>query len=484
MGSLLQNECCFAVPTPGNPFGTWYQMADMEAVRWYPTVRHDTTTAHRAIIIGGTNYSGPTNDRMEAVNSYEVARPVFNSQPIPSLRPVPQDFDRKPNPTSPTWPTWTNWLSAFPAASDRLYWGPEVPFPAPVPAFSDYPRLHALGFLDPITGGTAPRLFVSGFASWGMRWAHDQATDPAFGNNLLTGQGYDLGQYPAFGDFAVLYPTSLLLPGTIGGISTQVARIGGYRLSVSNQASDLVETASVNSGPSSWQSGAGGSIPPMASRRHLANVVMLPTGDLFAIGGENAPGSFNLIPELLTGGTWAPMAAHVGARDYHSTAILLPDARVFVCGGEARKQAPSVGTDYIIWEPPYFHLDYGSLPPTGITVRDATTGAIVLQDALGPPSGMQYGRTYWANWTNTLEDGITVNSVVLMRPPALTHHDDGGQRLVRLVAWDDSDQTQGPPTSIKFLSPASTRHAAPGWWMLFLVNSGGRPSQAYWVHLS
>jgi len=91
---------------------------------------------------------------------------------------------------------------------------------------------------------------------------------------------------------------------------------------------------------------------------------------------------------------------------------------------------------------------------------------------------MAYGQTYRAEWTNTLEDGISIESVVLMRPAALTHHDDGGQRMVRLNAWDD-----GTPNTVVFQSPASVLHAQQGWWMLFLVNSKGRPSQAYWVNL-
>ena len=111
-------------------------------------------------------------------------------------------------------------------------------------------------------------------------------------------------------------------------------------------------------------------------------------------------------------------------------------------------------------------------------MTNATTGVLVSQTAIGP-SSMHYGQSYKAQWTNTLEPGIEVNSVVLMRPAALTHHDDGGQRLVRLAVSHESDEIN----SVTFQSPATIRHAPMGWWMLFLVNSAGRPSQAYWVHL-
>ena len=460
---------------PGHPFGKWWQMADLEVDRWYPTVRYDGsgTNDSGAIVIGGTNWFG--GSQMQAVNSYEVARTQFNST-TPLLK-APNDFDRKPTVTSPPWSTTLS--------SNRQYWGPYVGSPSNRPGFGDYPRLHVSGILDTVSTGTAPRLFVSGFPAWGMRWAHDMNSDPFFGT-FTNGIGYELGQFPANNDIVVGYGTSILLPGPIGRISTQVARIGGYRQAAGLQyESSLVETASLDVLPSSWLSGAG-TIPPMHYQRYFGNVVILPTGDLFAIGGQHADPSggaaaFNLVPELLVGGTkWKPMAEHVGARDYHSAAILLPDARVFVCGGENRKNPGLLtgpGKDYAIWEPPYFHLQYGSVPPTGITVTTAA-GVLVPQNAIGPLS-MHYGQNYKAHWTNTLEAGIEVNSVVLVRPAALTHHDDGGQRLVRLLAWHDDDTID----TINFQSPGTSRHAPVGWWMLFLVNSAGRPSNAYWVHL-
>lgn len=408
---------------------------------------------------------------MEVVSGNEVPRIVFNASP-PVLLPSPNDFDRKPVPSQPNWP------GTLPPPSARQYWGPVVPVLGS-PAFGDYPRLHALGILDSISGGnTAPRLFVSGFLAWGIRWAHDAAVDPSFGASPF-GQGYELGQFPANSDYNVDYGTSLLLPSPIGGLSTKVARIGGRRAQGSNPPeSNLVETVNIHSMPSAWQSGSG-TIPSMLHRRHFGNVVILPNGNLFAVGGQSGPGAYNLIPELWNGVSWLPMAPHAGARDYHAAAILLPDARVLVCGGEARAAMPSPGADYLLWEPPYFHLDYGSVPPTGIQVRHAVTQVLVPQHLIGPSNNFTYGQSYEASWSNELEDGITVDGVVLVRPAAMTHHDDGGQRLVRLTTFAGADGD----SAVQFKSPGSSREAPPGWWMLFLVTSSGRPSQAYWVHL-
>jgi hypothetical protein len=69
-----------------------------------------------------------------------------------------------------------------------------------------------------------------------------------------------------------------------------------------------------------------------------------------------------------------------------------------------------------------------------------------------------------------------------VRPTSMTHHDDGDQRLVRLaITYETSPGGQGSP--LTFFSPRNERIAPPGWWMLFLVTSSGRPSQAYWIHL-
>ncbi|HEU4420608.1 MAG TPA: galactose oxidase early set domain-containing protein [Planctomycetota bacterium] len=442
---------------PGDPFGQWYQMPDLETPRWYPSVLFDGTLDNRGIVIGGT-HGTPSGPPFE-VNSYEVVRPAFNSLPYPALSDPP--FDRKLQSAPPVWNPWLPW-------SDRQYWGPAPPYPI----FGDYPRIHALGVLDAIAGGMAPRLFVSGHHAWGIHWAHDATQDPVFGE-FPAGVGFDLGQVGVNTDEEVHYATSLLVPNPIGHISSHVARVGGLRHHLTNGPSNVVDTASITT-PGAWSTNGEVSIPPLHHARYLANVVMLPNGDWFAVGGESAPG--NQIPELFDGTQWTDMAPHAGPRGYHSAAILLPDARVFVCGGENRSDPLSPGPDYLIWEPPYFHLSHGSVPAAGITVRNVWTSQVVQQDVIG--QGMEYGQTYRAEWTNALEPGIWLDRVVLMRPAAMTHHDDGGQRLVRLEAWQDAT-----PNTVVFHSPASVLHAPPGWWMLFLVNSMGRPSQAYWVNL-
>ena len=77
-------------------------------------------------------------------------------------------------------------------------------------------------------------------------------------------------------------------------------------------------------------------------------------------------------------------------------------------------------------------------------------------------------------------NGVEVTQVVLMAPAALTHHDDGGQRCVRLTTLypDDSDKN-----SLHFKMPATSLHAPPGWYMLFLITNEGVPANAFFVNL-
>ena len=60
----------------------------------------------------------------------------------------------------------------------------------------------------------------------------------------------------------------------------------------------------------------------------------------------------------------------------------------------------------------------------------------------------------------------------------MTHHTDAGQRYVRLgIAGTAAG-------SITVNTPADGRVAAPGFYMLFVVNTAGVPSVARWVQLT
>ncbi len=79
---------------------------------------------------------------------------------------------------------------------------------------------------------------------------------------------------------------------------------------------------------------------PMAYPRVFASGVALPNGQVLIVGGQTYAALFSddravLVPELWdpVSETFAQLAPMQTPRVYHSTALLLPDARVFVAGG-------------------------------------------------------------------------------------------------------------------------------------------------------
>jgi hypothetical protein len=76
-------------------------------------------------------------------------------------------------------------------------------------------------------------------------------------------------------------------------------------------------------------------IRPMAHPRWFANSALLPDGTLFVCGGGRTTGSDPVMePEIFDPASqnWTTDVPMEVARLYHSTALLLPDGRVWVAG--------------------------------------------------------------------------------------------------------------------------------------------------------
>ncbi len=419
---------------------TWHRMPqDLFVERWYPSLATDGTD-DRIGIFGGTddydpNHPNPASAGLPATdprNHYESYRITFN----------------RPTPLA----TWEQKI-VNPGATPRLYSGPLFNPAPPYPrGLTDYPRIHVL---------TTGQWVVSGFFTRDARWTHDPTQDPSYST--------DTGQIPPGYDVQVHYGTSLLYP-NLGGIHNRLVRIGGRRHTVTpglHYASSLVEVSYATTPGDVWNPSA---LPAMAQARDRGNVVILPNGMLFVIGGytDDAAQAFNLTPEVLVNNQWSPMAAHAGGRAYHSCAILLPDGRILSCGGEGRSW------DYQIWSPPYLTVP-GLTRPQGVQLW-YTSGGLISDNAIG---AITWNGVYRASWSTPMPMGVAVEKIVMMRPMAQTHHDDGGQRYVELTSWTVEDAED----SRYFKAPVSRFHAPPGWYMVFLVTNQGVPANAVWVHL-
>lgn len=144
------------------------------------------------------------------------------------------------------------------------------------------------------------------------------------------------------------------------------------------------------------------------------------------------------------------------ARLYHSVALLLPDATVWVAGGN-----PSRGTyetHMEIYQPPYLFNSTG-----GLATRPSITSS---------PASVVYGQTFQVQTPNA----ASISSVVLMRDGSVTHSFDMDQRMVNLSFTVGSGV-------LNATVPAKANVLPPGYYMLFLVNTRGVPSVAPFVQV-
>ncbi|WP_343997681.1 galactose oxidase-like domain-containing protein [Streptomyces thermocarboxydovorans] len=183
------------------------------------------------------------------------------------------------------------------------------------------------------------------------------------------------------------------------------------------------------------------------------SAVLLPDGKVLETGGalhNRADPVYETSIFDPASETFDPVAVDPEARGYHSSAFLLPDGRVMATGDN-----PGDGSwnhDVSIYSPPY--LFKGERPKITSLID--------------------------TEWTYGDTQRITVDRPIaqaeLIRPAAVTHSSDPNQRFVDLPLSVDGNNVDLNVTSNPDLAP-------PGWYMLFVVDAGGVPSVAKWVHL-
>ncbi|HET7432713.1 MAG TPA: galactose oxidase early set domain-containing protein [Nocardioides sp.] len=238
--------------------------------------------------------------------------------------------------------------------------------------------------------------------------------------------------------------SSMLLPGGPGA-TPNVMIFGGLLKSAAQTSTEVFDYSNPSAG---WHYGT-----PMPTPRAHMNIVQVPDGSAFGIGG-NASGLYD-VGEYQTlhfdpaTQTWSNMAVQSVRRGYHSTAVLLPDGRIMSAGDTGAGGGRQLIDFY---SPPY--LFQGPRP--------------AIDSA---PNQVDYGAGF-----DIATSGPAVGSAVLMSPGATTHAVEMNARRVQLAVT---------PTATGFTAtaPASSKLAPPGWYMLFVVTPDGIPSVATWVHV-
>jgi hypothetical protein len=193
--------------------------------------------------------------------------------------------------------------------------------------------------------------------------------------------------------------------------------------------------------------------PMKYGRSHLNNCI-LPDGTVLVAGGKGQstetvdPTSAVYPAEIfdpLTE-TWREVASMHTYRQYHSSALLLPDGRCMWAGTDGNHTAE-------LYSPPYL---FKGPRPTITSV----------------PNLIDYGIPFVLQ-TN---DASNIRSVVLMRPGATTHSQNMEQRYIPLQFVRDAG-------ALDIESPTNPNIAPPGYYMLFILDGNKIPSVAKFVKL-
>ena len=262
-----------------------------------------------------------------------------------------------------------------------------------------------------------------------------------------TGTWATIGTSPFDGMSAVMYrPDKIMKSGTWADPD-----FNGALAYNSNNRTAVIDMSQPNP---TWRETA-----PMAFPRSYHNLTLLPDGTVLANGGMTGSDGVDLSKAVLPAEIWNPdtetwktVAALSNGREYHSTALLLPDGRILMAGGGQLPGTPAVNQNNAeIYSPPY--LFKGSRP----TISAA-------------PTLVQYGSAF----TVTTPDAANIASVSLIRTPSVTHGFDQNQRF----QWLSFTKNSG---SLTVQAPAGANTAPPGYYMLFVVNTNGVPSVAKFV---
>lgn len=249
------------------------------------------------------------------------------------------------------------------------------------------------------------------------------------------------------------YGTSVLLPLTpANNYDPKVIIMGG-----GNPATNTTEIIDLGASTPAWKYG-----PNMSEARIEMNAVILPNSKVLALGGsvnDEDTSSLSLNADLYdpAGNTFSSAGANASQRLYHSVALLLQDATVWVAGGNPSRG--TYNTTMEIYQPAYLFNADGTM-----ATRPSITSA---------PTSVSYGNSF----SVATPDAANISSVVLVRNGSVTHAFGMDQRAVGLSF------TAGT-SALTVTAPPNGNIAPPGYYMLFILNNSGVPSVATFVQVT
>jgi hypothetical protein len=216
-------------------------------------------------------------------------------------------------------------------------------------------------------------------------------------------------------------------------------------------------------------SGATPTVAPteeMAYGRRQHNLTVLADGSVLATGGNSSGAE---LVDLNAGvyaaelwnpatGKWKTLSSMGTTRQYHSTALLLPDGRVLSGGGGVCGECDTVG---------YLNKNAETFSPPYLFKKDGSGELAPRPTVSAAPETITEGTKF----TVSTPDAASIQKVALVKLGAVTHSNNMGQRYVPV-------QFTAGSGSLTVTAPANTSTAPPAYYMLFIVNSAGVPSVA------
>jgi hypothetical protein len=212
--------------------------------------------------------------------------------------------------------------------------------------------------------------------------------------------------------------------------------------------------------------------------REYSNAVLLPTGEVCVVGGVHTvePEDPVLEAEIYSPGinwntgtyspnsdSWSVKETAVHARNYHSSALLLPNGKVWVGGGNTNGNSGDPDSDVIVggvtkklgikkielYEPDYISA------PNRIQITDS-------------PKVLSYDEPFVVEIDRP---ATNVKYVALIRAGSVTHSTDNDQRFIALTIESRNGNT------LNVNAPPNGNVAPPGYYMLWVIDNSDQPCQ-------
>ena len=199
----------------------------------------------------------------------------------------------------------------------------------------------------------------------------------------------------------------------------------------------------------------------MKHQRIFHHAVVLPNGESFVVGGQIEGQAFTdenaqLEPEIYspTEDKWRVAASHSIQRTYHSFALLLADATVLVGGGGLCAECTVNHFDAQVYIPPYLLTPNGDRAERPVIAKTSAATVIPGEHLIVSTESEIVGAS-------------------LVRYGGATHSLNNDQRRIELKLRKLNTGFEYE-TSI----PSDGGVAIPGYWMLFVIDALGVPSEA------